>query len=48
MFIDPLVYDDEARQMTAALLGDCPTIHDDDLAVHETVPVAAHERGVLG
>lgn len=48
MYIDPHAYDDEARAITAALLGDCTAVDDDDLAVHETVSIAAHERGVLG
>ena len=47
MFIDPLIYDDEARALMAALLGDCAAINDNDLAVHETVPVATHEGGIL-
>ena len=48
MFIDPLAYDDDARQLTAALLGDGTAVYDDDLAVHEAVAIAAHERSVLG
>jgi hypothetical protein len=47
MFIDPQIYDDEARAITAALLGDGSAVNDDDLAVHEAVAIAAHERRVL-
>ena len=48
MYIDPLIYDDDARSITAALLGDCATIDDNDLTIHEAVPVAANKRSELG
>lgn len=48
MFIDPNRDHQKERFPDPGVLSDGAAVDDDDLAIHETVPVADHEGGVLG